>query len=217
MFKKLIRSAILGGIVVFLWGVVSWMILPWHQASIKQFQNESTVAQVILENAPEEGVYVLPNMFTFDRGEASEMAQQKVEEGRERMTRGPVMFAAISPLGVDPNMVGSLFISVIISIVGAGLIAWVVTQIKTGFWGRVGYVTLLGFLVGFLGLLPSWNWWHFPFGYIAVGIMDLLIAWFLAGLIIAKIEEVKLGPRIVKRTTTLDRMKTVAKKRKRRA
>lgn len=191
MKKLLIRSAVLGGIIVFLWGLVSWMILPWHQASIKQFQNEERVAQVIRENAFERGIYLLPNMFTYDSKQVSDVAQQRVRESRERVARGPVMFASINPLGVNPNMAGSFFISVIINIVGAYLISWIVSLIKTDYWGRVKLITLMGFIIGFLGLLPAWNWWNFSFGYVAVGMMDLLIGWFLAGMMISKIQAKK--------------------------
>ena len=191
MNKLLIRSAVLGGIIVFLWGLVSWMLLPWHQVTIKQFQNEERVAQVIRENAFERGIYLLPNLFTYDSKQESGIAQQRIEEGRERVARGPVMFAAINPLGVNPNMAGSFFIAVIINIVGAYFISWIVLLIKTDYWGRVKLITLMGFIIGFLGLLPAWNWWNFALGYVAVGIIDLIIAWFLAGLMIAKIQSKK--------------------------
>ncbi len=188
MDNKLIRAAVLGGIIVFLWGLGSWMLLPLHQVTINHFQNEEMVAEVIRENALERGIYLLPNMFTYDNKQVPDVARQRVEEGREKMARGPVMFASIQPLGVKPNMAGSFFISVIINIVGAFLISWIVSLIKGDFWRRVGFVTLIGFIVGFLGLLPAWNWWNFSLSYVVVGIMDLIIAWFLAGLMIAKIQ-----------------------------
>ena len=48
-------------------------------------------------------------------------------------------------------------------------------------------VTLIGFLIGFLGEMPYWNWWGFSFGYVVVEIADAVIGWFLAGLAIAAV------------------------------
>lgn len=191
MDKKLFQAAVLGGIIVFLWGLISWMLLPWHQVTIKQFVNEERVAEVIRENALERGIYLMPSMYTYDNRQTPAVAQQRVEEGREKLARGPVMFASINPQGVNPNMAGSFFISIVINIIGAFFITWIVSQIKGGYWQRVGFITLIGFLVGFLGLLPAWNWWNFNMSYVVVGMMDLLIGWFLAGLLIAKIQQKK--------------------------
>ena len=36
------------------------------------------------------------------------------------------------------------------------------------------------------GILPNWTWWDFGNAYVAVAIADTLIAWSLAGLVLAK-------------------------------
>ncbi len=185
MSKYFVRAAVLGGIVVFLWSCFSWIVLPWHQVSIKTFTDEREVAQAIARNAGEEGIYILPTLF----GDESGKSPQAIEERRESIRKGPVMFAAVSPFGIDPNMGGSLFIAAMMNIIGASLITWIVFKIKTDFWGCVGYVTLLGFLIGFLGMLPAWNWWNFPFSYVIVDIVDLTLAWFLGGLVISKMRK----------------------------
>ena len=33
-----IKAGILGGIIVFMWGMVSWMVLPWHTSTIVSFR-----------------------------------------------------------------------------------------------------------------------------------------------------------------------------------
>ncbi|HAZ15808.1 MAG TPA: hypothetical protein DCY54_04165 [Parachlamydiales bacterium] len=184
--KTLLRCAILGGLIVFLWGTFSWTVLPWHQNSFKQFKNEEKVANAIRENAVEEGIYLLPSMFAYDKHESKGESKQRAAEGKDKMMRGPVMFASIKPFGIDPNLARPMFVGVLLNMVGAFLISWIVSKIKSDFWGYTGYVTLIGVIVGILSFFPEWNWWNFPLSYAMVGLMDLLIGWFLAGMFIAR-------------------------------
>lgn len=49
---------------MFLWGMVSWTVLPWNRSNIRgPLRNEGAVAEVLTANAPVR-VYVLPR---FDR------------------------------------------------------------------------------------------------------------------------------------------------------
>jgi hypothetical protein len=50
--RSIVLGAVLGGVTVFVWSAVSWMLLPWHESSMKSFADEAAVAQVILDNAP---------------------------------------------------------------------------------------------------------------------------------------------------------------------
>lgn len=56
-----------------------------------------------------------------------------------------------------------------------------------GYWGRVGFVSLVGVAIGFVGHFAYWNWFGFPTPYLVVTIADSLIAWLLAGLAMAKL------------------------------
>ncbi|HCJ83594.1 MAG TPA: hypothetical protein DHV52_04640, partial [Parachlamydiales bacterium] len=76
------------------------------------------------------------------------------------MMRGPVMFASIKPFGIDPNLARPMFVGVLLNMVGAFLISWIVSKIKSDFWGYTGYVTLIGVIVGILSFFPEWNWWN---------------------------------------------------------
>lgn len=58
IYKTSFKAALLGGFIVFLWSIVSWKVLPFHQMNIQHFKNESRVSQVLMGNAPKSGVYV---------------------------------------------------------------------------------------------------------------------------------------------------------------
>jgi hypothetical protein len=184
MSKNHLKCALIGGLIVFIWGLFSWMVFPWHQTCLKRFANESDVASVIRDNALEAGMYVLPNTFVYD-GNAS---QKEMAKGMEIMEKGPFMFASVRPGGIGKMTMGPFIISLIIQIIGAFIVTWLLMQTKNlPFKKQVAFVTAFGLGVGILGQLPSWNWWGFSGAYIFSNIVDLVIGWFLAGFGIAKV------------------------------
>ena len=50
---------------------------------------------------------------------------------------------------------------------------------------RVAFVTLVGLTIGFIGHFPYWNWFGFSDSYVFVAIVDSMIAWTLAGFVMA--------------------------------
>ena len=156
-----------------------------RQQGIHQFKNESRVAEVIRDNAPESGIYVLPY---FKDGHASESRQKEAMMMRDN---GPVMFASILSNGLGKDRFKPIIIAYVIQVIGAALIAWMLSKTKgMVFWHKVRFVTLIGLLVGILGILPLWNWAGFPAAYVIVDIINLVIAWFLAGMAISKLVKV---------------------------
>ncbi len=188
MDKKILKCAIVGGLVVFIWGLISWMVLPWHSNTFKQFQNENEVYEAIRDNASESGVYILPNMYVYKDGMSQSDVKRQMSDQHHMMSKGPVMFASISVEGMKGVSLKPFVTSLIIQIVGAGIITWMLLQSKfSAYRKQVIFVTIVGFLVGLLGLLPAWNWWGFSGAYTFTCFADLLIGWFLAGLAIGKV------------------------------
>jgi len=58
--RKNIVAVVLGGVVLFAWGFVSWAILPWHSMVANKFNDESAVREVLKQNASSAGIYFLP-------------------------------------------------------------------------------------------------------------------------------------------------------------
>jgi len=182
--ETLIKCALVGGLVVFLWGAFSWMVLPWHSATMMRFQDESEVAETIEDNTAMSGVYVLPNMCAAKAMQDSD-AQA---EGAKMMKEGPMMFCSVMKGGMQKSMVQMLITGFIIQVVAALIATWLLMHTKgLTFWKQVCFVTSMGLFAGVVGYLPCWNWWGFTLGYTVVGMLDLIIGWFLAGLVIAKL------------------------------
>lgn len=163
-------AVIICAVVLFAWGFVSWMVLPWHQIVANEFTDETEVAEAIKKNAPIAGVYYLP--FAQEDHKAGETAA----------------FVNALPQGYDPGMIKQLVIQFIGDLISALIVICLLSQTAgLGYWGRVGFVALVGVGIGFISHFPYWNWFGFPTPYVIVTVVDSLIAWFLAGLIIAKL------------------------------
>jgi hypothetical protein len=176
MKKTIWKCALAGGLILFVWGFISWMVLPWHQMSYNSFKDEKQVQQVIKNNANGEGIYILPHCCNKDAKELSALRKE-----------GPTMFACVRMTGYHMGA-KPVVISLITQILGAALIAWMLMQLKTKeYKSKVLFVTAAGFFVGLMGVVPSWNWWGFPLGYTVVMWLDLIIGWFLAGLAMASL------------------------------
>ncbi len=168
--KKYMLAVILSGIVLFLWGFFSWAVLPWHNTVANEFTSEQTVARVLRENAPGAGVYYLP-FAEEDRGAGETGA-----------------FVNVLPDGFDMNM-GKLMGQALLGQMMAAFLVLLLLRNTSGlaYMQRVGFVALVGLTIGFVGHFPYWNWFGFSAAYVIVIILDSLIAWTLAGLVMARL------------------------------
>ena len=174
--KKCVLAVVLSAMVLFAWGFLSWAVLPWHNAVANQFADESAVSEVLKENAPAAGMYYLP------------FAQEDPKPG------AVFAMANILPDGFDTGMGGMMGLGLLGQAVSAMLVLLLLCKTSNlDYWGRVCYVALAGLTIGFVSHFPYWNWFGFSTAYTLVIIVDSLIAWFLAGLVLAKFVEGKSG------------------------
>ncbi len=178
MRKALIKGCILGGIIAYIWLAISWMVLPWHCWVLHSFQQEEVVSNAILQNTSKNGIYMIPN---FCGAKGAEFQQKQ-----ELMKKGPFVFASVLRNGYNYSSPIPYIIALIIQLIGALFITYLMLMAKPlSYWNRVRFITLVGLTVGILGHALYCNWWGFSFGFIILEIVDLVIAWFLAGLAIA--------------------------------
>ena len=122
-------------------------------------------------NAPVAGVYYLP--FSEQDHKAGEAAA----------------FVNVLPQGFDMNMGRMMLTALLLNMLSAFIVTMLLRQtVQPGYMQRVGFVTLMGLAIGFISHHPYWNWFGFSSAYVVVIIIDTVIAWLLAGLVIAKLE-----------------------------
>lgn len=185
MQKTLVKCAIAGGVIAFLWAIFSWTVIGWPSHAFKSFCDEKKVAHVIQENTLQSGVYLLPNPYA--RG-SDLYTDKQVSQRNNIFKNGPVMFATVQKNGVT-GMTGSLIGALISQIVAAYLITWALLKTKgLSYFQRVVFIAILGgVIVSILGIFPAYLWKGFPLTYVLFCMIDTTIAWLLAGFAMAKL------------------------------
>lgn len=187
MQKSLILGGLSGGLVLFVWGSISWMVLPWHAITLEKFTDEIAVAQVLTANAHQPGVYILPNAHKQDPTLPEPLRKAAEEDAMNRARLGPFMFASIAPHGWG-SMGTAMLIGLCTQIVAAFLATWLLLNTKgLNYLARVRFLVMLALAVAVLAHVPYWNWWSFSASFTLVMFADTLIGWVLAGFVIAKL------------------------------
>lgn len=187
MNRSLILGGLLGGLVAFAWNAFSWSVLPFHASTLRPFRDQAAVTRVLQDEAPASGIYALPSP-DLDRPGLSKAEKKAARDSMmARSQRGPNAFVAIR-LGKLTSVGMRMGRALVISILGALLLTWIVLQTAAiGFVGRMRVVATAALTAGVIAELPNWNWWGFSTGYTVANLADLVIGWFLAGLVIARV------------------------------
>ena len=167
--KTNLLLSVVAGLVLFVWGFISWAVLPWHNMVANKFTDEAAVARVLKANSPQQGIYFLP--------------YAEKDHGPDQLGA----FVNVLPQGTDMNMGKQMATAVVTQILGAWLVLLLLSQTSgLTYWGKVGFVSLMGLTIGFVGHVPYWNWFGFSTPYTLVTILDTLFGWVMAGLAVAK-------------------------------
>lgn len=187
MTKQLVLGSVLGGIILFVWSAIAWEVIPWPGEPLRSFTNEEAVAQAITANAPRSGVYLLPNMPKRTPGMTDEQYTAAQKAMIDKMSRGPVIFSSVRLEPFD-SMAKPLIIQLLTQLIVA-LIATLLLLQTCGlsYKGRVLFVTAIGVLIFVGGHVEEWNWWSFSNAYLLMQLGALIIGWFLASLVMAKV------------------------------
>jgi hypothetical protein len=175
--KKPIAGVIVGAIVFFAWGALSWTVIPWHNHVVKTLPEEQLITDTLKTVISEPGFFVFPSMATI--GASLDRAAFA-----ERYEKGPTGVLAFSPGGktwMGPQnyliaLLGAFAISAITMLILCASRARV-----TAIFPRVLLVTSIGAVVFFAPHLSYWNWFSFPSDFTAIAAADSLAAFFLLG------------------------------------
>ena len=173
----LIKGALIGGLIFFVWTNISWMAIGWHNSYMSAVPNEDGFAESIRTEIPESGLYFVPwHDGTSDW-----------DEVRKKTERGPFALMMITPQGKSMSMVLPMARSLILNCVLATLATWLLLQ-TSGllFFRRVLFVASVGLIGSGWLVFANWNWWGYPDTYLVVNLIDLGIVWSLVGLGLAR-------------------------------
>ena len=172
-------ATIIGAVLLFAWGMISWMMLPWHNETLHELKNESEVMALLATQAPDPGMYVFP----------SPPEDWTDAEFNERHEKGPVGILNINAGGpvMPPTMwVGGWAINLLVALVASWLL-YLACPSLPHYFQRVAFVTILGIFVAIQADANLWNWMHYPTDYSVVMAADRIVGMFLVGIFAAAI------------------------------
>ena len=173
-------AAIAGGIVVFIWSAVSHMALGLGSAGIRTLPNEERMAQAIRGVVTEPGLYFFPGMDP-----SRKMTPEEERAWTERYRRGPSGLMIVQPGGRDPMEPTQFVVELLADILAAGVAAFILAGLGGPLLARAGAVGLLGLFEWADLSVTYWNWYKFPTLYTGAALVEQVVGWTLAGLVMA--------------------------------
>lgn len=173
-------AAVVGGVIVFMWGAFSHMVLPIGEMGVRSLPSEDVLVPAMKGAIAEPGFYMFPGM-----GEHPDEAELKVWEEKYRAgPRGVVIYHPTGQEVMSPAQLGTE----LGSNVAAALIAACVIAGVGGPFGRRALVGLgMGVFAWFSVDVSYYNWYGFPLEMALSGLLDQAVGWLMAGAAMAGI------------------------------
>lgn len=181
MTTRIIVGGIVGGIVMFIWGFVSHMLLPLGEAGIKAIPNEDAVITAMSNNIREHAFYIFPSI---DPAGSAEQQQA----GTEKYKRGPIGILVYNPRGTDPlsprQLATELLSNIGCALVAAFLLSRTLGSLK-GVRAKASFVALIGLAASLSIDVSQWNWYSFPTSFTVASLLDQVVGFLLTGIVLA--------------------------------
>jgi hypothetical protein len=186
--KQIALATLVGALVSFTWGFISWMQLSWHRDEMKSFTNEAAVAEVIRANTPAPGQYILPGNPSLPKN-ADLAERDTAEKAHQRaLTQGPFLYATVRPQAKIVDMNTSMIYSFVRSLCAALVLSILLSMTsRLDYIQRLGFCALVGLFVGIAAEAQQYVWFEAPLRFTLVNVLDYVAEWFVAGLAIAGI------------------------------
>ena len=183
-------AGVLAGLLAFFWGFVSHELIGLGESSMKGIPNEPAVLTALSDNIKESGFYFFPGAGMMDPNngtkEQKEAAMKKWDEDFKKYPSG--ILVVKQPTGDSLPFTKLLLRQLLADILG-GLIAALLLSLAVpslpSFTGRVLFVATLGLFASLAIDVPYWNWYGFPTRYLLSALVDSVVGWGLAGVLLA--------------------------------
>jgi len=169
--RFVLAGTIAAAIAIDVWGMISHLLLPWHGWTMTVFTNNDQVLETIRSNAGQNGIYFI-NQGVF--------AVVDLLPGLPDQTQ---MIGGNMALQFATDLLVAFLLALAMLGVNCRTVA-----------GRAGFMAMLGVAAGVAIHVAHWNWFGFSSAYTIVNTLDLAIAWFIAGLVLAALAR-KMLPR----------------------
>jgi hypothetical protein len=179
---RVILAAIVGGLLLFFWGFVAHMLLPFSEQAMKPVPNEAALLEAVGANVTESGVYFIPHMNYKTASEAEQKAYA------DKVANGPSGLLVLRTGGVSMDMKKELPMELLSNVLAALVAALAVAGLGArGYGGRVGTIFAFGVVAWLSVSVSQWTWYGFSTEFLISDLVDQWGGWLVAGLGMAAI------------------------------
>jgi len=174
--KQLIIGALVSAVAIFVWGFLFWALLSSPNDLASQ-EDELALQQSLAEHLPRSGMYYVPSM------------DEQSDTYAERHRSGPIATIFVRLEGAEPMSPVSLLVGLLHEAIFAfmvGLLLLMAMPALGSYRRRVLFVTVAGVAAAFWFELADPIWWYHPWGFHLANAFYSVVAWFIAGLILAR-------------------------------
>jgi hypothetical protein len=179
---RVLVAALMGGVVMFLWGAIAHMALGLGNPGIHQPANEDVVLSTLHEglgNQP--GVYILPSIDPAKMGDKPTIAAYSA-----KAKASPYAWVVYMPQGDDLSDMSQQLPRQWASDTLASLaLAFVMGLAAFSFVKRLGIAMAAALFAWLSTLVPYWNWYRFPTELTLAALVEQVVGWLLAGAVMA--------------------------------
>jgi hypothetical protein len=170
---RLLVAGLLGGLAMFVWSFVAHELTPLGSYGISTLPNESTtVANLASSIGGKAGLYLFPAPVGASASAATAPG-------------GFLVFNPKTPTTLQPSY---LVVEFVTEVVESLLAAWLLLQTALATYAmRVVFVGVVGVTGAIVTNVPYWNWYSFPLGYTLGYSLVEVVAFLVAGLVIAAV------------------------------
>lgn len=185
MGVRLSFGALFTAIVLFLWGWFYWGVLPTKFSVWKPLpaEQESAIVNLLNESLPENGVYMFPLPYA-DGADAD-----RVKKWQEQHAAGPLFSVVYRREGIEQQEMGKIMGMGFAHMYFSALLCGLLLSFAgiSNYFGRVGFVFLIGIFSALWIDVGGAIWWHQPLDFVAFDAAYQAVAWLLGGLVLAAI------------------------------
>ncbi|HXS04338.1 MAG TPA: hypothetical protein VN731_07670 [Rhodanobacter sp.] len=175
---RVLVAGLIGGIVMFLWGVAAHMALGLGEVGLRLPANENVALSGLQEGlGGKAGVYMLPALDPKQMNDPSVVQAYSI-----KAVRSPYAWVVYQPQGTDMMQmgpqIGRQWASDTLS---ALALAFVMGLAVVGFRRRLAIAAAAAIFAWLSTMLPYWNWYRFPLDFTLAALVEQLIGWLIAG------------------------------------
>lgn len=171
--KKILLGSLVGGLLLFIWQTLSWMVMDLHSKSHSYTPKEAAIMSALNTELTAEGTYMIPGAPPGGTMEEHE----KIMEAAKGKPWAMITYHK----AFEVNMVMNIVRGFIVNVLLMALFCWILTKIPAPKFGTVLTASIFTGLIVFLNGIYTGHIWYPTFDLMA-HLVDAIAGWGLAGL-----------------------------------